>query len=102
MNWLTNFVRPKIQSLIGEKNALPDQRRVGPQVWRTAVPEELYPTRDVEELSIEFLEGCAADDAPFFAQISFPDPHHPFTPPGNYWDMYDPDEIDLSGHAGLS
>ena len=88
------------QSLIGEKNALPDQRRVGPQVWRTAVPEELYPTRYVEELSIEFLEGCAADDAPFFAQISFPDPHHPFTPPGNYWDMYDPDEIDLPSSFG--
>jgi hypothetical protein len=24
---------------------------------------------------------------------SFPDPHHPFTPPGRYWDMYDPAQI---------
>ena len=27
--------------------------------------------------------------------MSFPDPHHPFTPPGKYWDMYDPNEIPL-------
>lgn len=28
-----------------------------------------------------------------FAMVSFPDPHHPFTPPGKYWDMYDPREM---------
>jgi len=87
-------------ALVGEGNALPDQRRVGPQVWRTAVPEELYPTRYVEELSIEFLEQAAGTGDPFFAQISFPDPHHPFTPPGRYWEMYDPDEIDLPSSFG--
>ncbi|MDG1438183.1 MAG: sulfatase-like hydrolase/transferase, partial [Emcibacteraceae bacterium] len=26
---------------------------------------------------------------------SFPDPHHPFAPPGKYWDMYDPDDMEL-------
>jgi len=32
---------------------------------------------------------------------SFPDPHHPFTPAGKYWDMYSPDEVTLprSFHA---
>jgi arylsulfatase A-like enzyme len=25
--------------------------------------------------------------------VSFPDPHHPFNPPGKYWDMYDPDDF---------
>ena len=34
-------------------------------------------------------------EKPFFLKVSFPDPHHPFTPPGRYWDMYDPDEIEL-------
>ena len=33
--------------------------------------------------------------APFFVQCSFPDPHHPFTPPGRYWDLYDPADIVL-------
>ena len=30
---------------------------------------------------------------PFFLTLSFPDPHHPFTPPGRYWDMYSPDDM---------
>jgi len=25
--------------------------------------------------------------------VSFPDPHHPFNPPGKYWDMYAPDDF---------
>ena len=33
---------------------------------------------------------------------SFPDPHHPFTPPGRYWSMYRPDDMVLpqSFHHG--
>jgi arylsulfatase A-like enzyme len=27
--------------------------------------------------------------------VSFPDPHHPFNPPGKYWDMYDPEDFDV-------
>ena len=34
-------------------------------------------------------------DDPFFAFVSFPDPHHPFNPPGKYWDMYSPDQFSL-------
>ena len=35
------------------------------------------------------------EDDPFFMMVSFPDPHHPFTPPGKYWDMYNPDQVEL-------
>ena len=89
--------QPGASSLIGPQNAIPDQRRAAPQAWRTSVPEELYPTSYVKELSRQFLEQRAAsgDDDPFFLQVSFPDPHHPFTPPGKYWEMYDPDQIAL-------
>lgn len=27
--------------------------------------------------------------------VSFPDPHHPFTPPGRYWDMYKPEDMEI-------
>ena len=33
------------------------------------------------------------DDEPFFLMVSFPDPHHPFNPPGKYWDMYKPEQF---------
>ncbi|MPY69934.1 MAG: sulfatase-like hydrolase/transferase [Alphaproteobacteria bacterium] len=87
---------PDADTLRGPDNALPPGKDIwAPQAWRTAVPEELYPTSFVAEETIAFLERRArADDvAPFFIQCSFPDPHHPFTPPGKYFDMYDPADV---------
>jgi arylsulfatase A-like enzyme len=86
---------PAALDLAGPGAALPDQRHIAPQTWRTAVPEALYPTAYVRELSADFIARQAGGGQPFFLQVSFPDPHHPFTPPGKYWDMYDPDDIEL-------
>ena len=67
------------------------------QVYQPAIPEELYPTRFIEEETVRWLECHArtGQDRPFFLQCSFPDPHHPFTPPGRYYSMYDPQEVEL-------
>jgi arylsulfatase A-like enzyme len=91
-----------VARLAGPENALPDQRRIAPQAWRTRTPEDLYPTRYVEELTRACLEERAREKDPFFLQVSFPDPHHPFTPPGRYWDMYDPADIVLPASFGTS
>ena len=84
-------------ALRGPDNAIPDDRYSAPQCWRTRMPEELYPTNYVAEETIAFLQTHAKDHEaePFFIQCSFPDPHHPFTPPGKYWDMYDPADVPL-------
>jgi arylsulfatase A-like enzyme len=68
-----------------------------PQAIRTAVPEELYPTHYVAEQACGWLGDYAAAQRndPFFLMVSFPDPHHPFTPPGRYWSMYRPDDMAL-------
>lgn len=66
-----------------------------PQANRTKVPEDLYPTTWVADRAIDYLSNRSDDDAPFFAFVSFPDPHHPFNPPGKYWDMYSPDQFDV-------
>ncbi|MCI2399461.1 sulfatase-like hydrolase/transferase [Aliiroseovarius subalbicans] len=87
-------------SLIGPENALPDNRIDAPQAWRTAVPEDLYSTSWIADRSEAWLAEQAEQDAPFFLQMSFPDPHHPFTPPGRYWDMYDPSDVDLPASFG--
>ncbi|MCC6474248.1 MAG: sulfatase-like hydrolase/transferase, partial [Burkholderiales bacterium] len=46
-----------------------------------------------------FAQGAA--EQPFFLMMSFPDPHHPFTPPGKYWDLYSAGQASLpeSFHA---
>jgi arylsulfatase A-like enzyme len=88
--------RPDADTLRGPENALPHDY-VLPQAWRTRLPEELYPTSYVAERTVAYLEAHAKQggDAPFFVQCSFPDPHHPFTPPGRYWDMYKADDMEL-------
>lgn len=98
--WLAER-HPDPGSLRGAKNALPSGGVSAPQAWRTRVPEELYPTRYIEAEAIEYLGRCAAQrDEPFFLWCSFPDPHHPYTPPGRYWDMYDPARIPLPTSHG--
>jgi arylsulfatase A-like enzyme len=88
--------RSDADQLRGPEHQLPHDY-VLPQAWRTRLPEELYPTTYVVERTIAYLEAHArrGDDTPFFVQCSFPDPHHPFTPPGRYWDMYKPQDMEL-------
>lgn len=81
-------------SLRGFANALPQEEITAPQCWRTSMPEELYPTSYVKEQACEFLAAQNSDE-PFMLVVSFPDPHHPFTPPGRYWSMYDPNDVEL-------
>ena len=85
------------KELRGPDNQLPGNTYICPQAWRTAVPAELYPTSYIAERTETYLEDHARThgDQPFFLQCAFPDPHHPFTPPGRYWDMYKPEDIDL-------
>ena len=66
-----------------------------PQAFRTPIPEEFYPTAYIRDRTVDYLAAHAEDDEPFFLFVSFPDPHHPFNPPGRYWDMYSPDDFDV-------
>ena len=68
-----------------------------PQAVRTAIPEALYPTRYIGDKACAWLDryAQAKNEAPFFLMVSFPDPHHPFTPPGRYWSMYRPEDMGL-------
>ncbi len=92
--------REDFDSLTGYENALPDESIDAPQAWRTAVPEELYSTNWIADRSVHWIDQRTNDETPFFLQISFPDPHHPFTPPGKYWDMYDPLDVALPKSFG--
>lgn len=96
--WLESR-HPGSEKLRGRENAIPDARYSAPQCWRTRIPEELYPTRYVAERCSAWLQAHAqaAKDggAPFFLQCSFPDPHHPWTPPGRFWDLYRPEDMPL-------
>lgn len=70
------------------------------QVYRTEIPAGLYPTSYITERTIDHIERLAADGTDFMLLCSFPDPHHPFTPPGPFWDMYDPADMPLPATFG--
>lgn len=86
---------PDWEALHDPANQLPHNYSC-PQAYRTPIPEELYPTAYVRERAIDYITSRAREDAPFFAFVSFPDPHHPFNPPGKYWGMYSPDQFELT------
>ncbi|MGY9057616.1 MAG: sulfatase family protein, partial [Alphaproteobacteria bacterium] len=85
---------PNWEALYDKANELPHDYTC-PQAYRTPIPEELYPSAFVKERTVEYLNSRQGNDQPFFAFVSFPDPHHPFNPPGKYWDMYSPEDFSL-------
>lgn len=65
------------------------------QVYKPRLPEELSSTSFVTESTIDAIERAAPRDDPWFVQCSFPDPHHPFSPSGRWFDRHEPDEMPL-------
>ncbi len=93
-HWLARQ-HPAPHRLRGRDNALPAPGYSAPQAWRTAMPEALYPSTWIGERACAWLRTHASPDRPFFLKVSFPDPHHPFTPPGRFWDLYRPQDVQL-------
>ena len=80
--------------LLSPKNQL-DHNYSCPQAVRLPIPEALYPTSYVKEKALQYLDKTKDSNQPFFAFVSFNDPHHPFNPPGKYWDMYNPQDFEV-------
>lgn len=85
---------PNWRELYDPANELPHNYNC-PQAYRTPVPEESYPTAWIANRAAVWIREQAGSDAPFFAFVSFPDPHHPFNPPGKYWSMYQPEQFEV-------
>jgi len=86
---------PDILDRSGTKNALtvPDELILNAQkiqTYQSAIPAEHYSTNWVADRTIEYLEQV---EGPFFAWCGFGDPHHPFNPPGEYWDRFRPEDM---------
>jgi len=57
--------------------------------------EESHSSSFVADRTIDFIEDATAEGSPWLAWASFPDPHHPFTPPGRWYDRHDPADMEL-------
>ncbi|MGB1105579.1 MAG: sulfatase family protein [Candidatus Puniceispirillaceae bacterium] len=85
-------VAPEVHALRSREIQFPHDYSC-PQAIRVKIPEEHYSTSYIADRVCEYLESRRGNPDPFLLMVSFPDPHHPFTPPGKYWDMYRPEDM---------
>jgi arylsulfatase A-like enzyme len=64
-------------------------------VYESAAPAALHPTTFITDMAITRLEDFAAADQPFVLFVSYPDPHHPFAPPSEYFHRHRPENMPL-------
>lgn len=64
-------------------------------VYESATPAALHPTRYIAETAVDRITQAAASDQPFLLFVSFPDPHHPFAPPAEYFHRHRPEDMPL-------
>lgn len=96
LRWL-QAEHPELALRLGREHGQRDPRYVAPQAWRTRLDEFSYPTHYIAAQTAQWIRHHVESNAgqPFALMCSFPDPHHPWTPPGRYWDMYDPASIEV-------
>lgn len=76
---------------------------LGPQIWENLIPPQLHQSSWIADKFIDFLgaagsgskDSSGINEKPFFAWVSFVDPHHPFDPPEPYASMYHPEVLPL-------
>ena len=80
-----------------------DRSKHWDQIYRPPYGEELHSTEFVTQRTMNFIDGANQANQPWLAWCSFPDPHHPMTPPGKWFDMYKPEDMPLpeSRHDSL-
>jgi arylsulfatase len=96
LRWLQKE-HPAFANRLGREHGQRDPRFVAPQAWHTQLDENLYPTHYIADQTARWITQHVATQPtqPFAVVCSFPDPHHPWTPPGRYWDQYDPAAMPL-------
>ncbi len=64
-------------------------------VWESSIPAELHATSYIAEESVTRLQDYARTGEEFLLFVSFPDPHHPFAPPSEYFHRHSPADMPL-------
>ncbi|WP_420446153.1 sulfatase [Candidatus Poriferisodalis sp.] len=65
------------------------------QIFRPRYDADLHSSRFVAERTAAFIEDASRGAQPWLAWASFPDPHHPLCPPGEWFDRHRPAEVEL-------
>lgn len=102
--WDDDYHRELKRLGLVDGNDLEDQRReyrekARPEYWETFgalpsnLPREYHSTNWIADRAIETLDGWGPSD--HLLLVGFIKPHHPFDPPREWCDAYDPDKLSL-------
>ena len=93
-NWLKEVAPEAVELLKITAAAEPPPADLD-EIWRSAIPSEYHYNNWISDKACEFLDDNQESDDPFFLFVSYPDPHHPFAPPEEYADKFNPDDMPL-------
>ena len=65
------------------------------QIYKPPYSEEYHSTSFVTERTIDHIQRKSSDAEPWLIWCSYPDPHHPLTPPGKWFNRYEPEDMNL-------
>ncbi len=65
------------------------------EIWRSAMPIETHYNNWITDCAVSFIEKAALSAENFFLFVSYPDPHHPFDPPAQYADCFEPSQMPI-------
>jgi len=73
----------------------------GPVYECADVPDNTFEDGKVADLAVSTLDEISKKPQPFFLAVGFRKPHLPWVAPKKYWDLYDPNKIDLAPNQFL-
>ncbi|MGB0259392.1 MAG: sulfatase-like hydrolase/transferase, partial [Coraliomargarita sp.] len=79
----------------------PDLLNRGPYCEAADVPDNAYQDGQLAGKTIADLKQLAETGEPFFVGCGFWKPHLPFNAPKKYWDLYDPETLELAQNSFL-
>ena len=102
-SWSTPWKTPKAETYanlktaeVKDEDAAPKNKTKGGPAFESGdVADNFYKDGMVADMAVETIKGLSKK-APFFLAVGFAKPHLPFVSPKQYWDMYNPAQIELA------
>ena len=94
-NWLKENHPEEYKKFVTRETEKPSLNYDDPRYgnWYATIKNECYYNEWIKERTIEKIDKVE-EGKPFFAWVSYPDPHWPYGPPAPYSTMYDPEKIE--------
>ncbi len=70
--------------------------QIKPSTEMLDLPDEAYGDGQIANNAVKLIGQLANKEKPFFIAVGFKKPHLPFVSPKKYWDLYNPEDIELS------